>query len=142
MTTIDHEKEVITCMEKEYKLYIKLAYLSIQLKNAVIDIDNLSVIEGIFADKTYLIEEIEKITGINKDLIISSGLHTDLITRFTVKIREIILKIIEYEKECETKLLEVKKGIGDQLLQVNKGLQLANTFPKGFKPPASLSIKS
>lgn len=142
MTTIDHEKEVITCMEKEYKLYIKLAYLSIQFKNTVIHIDNLPVIEGILSDKTYLIEELEKISGISKGLIISSGVHTDLISQFIVKIREIILKIIEYEKECETKLLEVKQGIGDQLLQVNKGLQLANISPKGFKPPASLSIKS
>ena len=137
----DNAEGIMLSLEQEYKLYIKLAYLSVQLKDVVSNSKDSALIEKIQSDKAYIIEELEKLSGNNKGLMNSTIVNNDNISKLTGKIRGVIIKIIEYERECGEELIKERKNITEKLLKINNSLQSAKTFPKGIKPPSYLSIK-
>lgn len=141
MITTDEEKDIVTCMEQELNLYIRFAHLSIQMKDAVLYNENILLIEQILDDKACISGEIDRLSGLRKALTGSSSLSNENISLLTKEIRDIIIKIIEYERICEEGLIKQRKSVGDRLSKINNGLQSAKTVPKGFRPPEYLSIK-
>ncbi|MDD5433835.1 MAG: hypothetical protein PH343_00255 [Nitrospira sp.] len=139
--TAEEEKEIVKCLEQELTLFIKFAHLSMQLKDAVLNNEDIRLIEGILDEKACISNEIDRLSGLRKVLTGSSSVSNESISLITKEIRDIITKVIKYERICEEGLIKESKSIGDKLLKINYALQSAKTFPKGFKPPEFLSIK-
>ncbi len=141
MIPIDNEKEIMKCMEQELNLFVKLDHLSVKLKDAVSDTEKYMMIESIVDDKTCITGEIERISAMRRCMTEFSGVTNENIKRLSNKIKEILTKIIEYDRICEEELIKTQIGISERLSKINNSLQSAKTFPRGVKPPSYLSIK-
>ncbi|MBI5191889.1 MAG: hypothetical protein HZA08_00420 [Nitrospirae bacterium] len=141
MTAKDMGKEIIICLENELMLYNKIAFICFKLKDAISSETDFRLVEDIISEKIRVREEVEKLSIIRSELHCLSENSTEIIVQFKSKIKRVINKIIEYEKECESKMTILHKDIGERLLQVNKGFQMTKAFSKGFTSPTYLSIK-
>lgn len=138
---MDNETEILKLLEQEYRLYVKLANLSIQLKSVASTNRDLILMERLLSERVFIITEIERLSENRKGLTDLSIVSNDKILELSRKIRGILNKLIECEKECERQLIDGRNDIGEQLVKINKGFQLTKTFSKGFKSPSYISIK-
>lgn len=141
MTTKDIEEEVKMCLENELRLYNKIGLLCLKLMETISGETDFIKVENIMSEKIRVRDEIEKMSIKRREFNWLSVNNNEAILKLTGKLRWIINKIIEYEKECESKLVVLHKDAGERLLQINKGFQMTKSFPKGFKAPSYLSIK-
>lgn len=135
------EKEIIICLESELRFYNKIAVLCLKLKDAILNETDFSLINNIISEKIKVRDEIEKVSLLRRELNGQSVNSDEAILQLTGKLRWVINKIIEYEKECESKLSVLYTNIGERLSQVNNGFQMIKSFPKGYRQPSYISIK-